>query len=272
MIDPRFDAGTLIEPPHFREGWAPVTLDGNGTYVDSRGGTAFVGEAAQVWNFVDGRALIHRSESSYSVIDRHWREVSAISLAEIPYFFDFPEDWNCFPCLEYHREHGYRRAFIDWRGEFIFPPIYAEVGPFVNGVAPFSPQEQFGPWGLVHISGKVILEPMFHSIGPFCAEGLAPAAREKKKFGFINTKGEWVIPPVYRQALPFHEGLACVTIAGKTRHGNKGFINLDGEMVISPRFFRQSRFHGGWALVEFEGMDQVIDRSGRVLWETSVQQ
>lgn len=268
VIPPQFDVETFI-PPHFREGLAPVYLNGKATYIDRDGRILFSGGETLAWNFVGGRAIVG-SPDRYSVIDREWREVSAISVYEIPYFFDFPEDWNCFPCLTYGDDQLYRRAYINWRGEYVFPPIYAEVGPFADGVAPFSPEDQFGPCGLVRLSGDVILEPTFHRIGPFSEEGLAPAAKEKKRFGFIDRGGEWVIPPIYQQALSFSEGLACVTVPGKSRHGTKGFINSAGEMVIEPRFNCQSSFHDGWAWIECDGMNQVIDRRGRVIWESPI--
>lgn len=268
VIPPQFDVATFILP-HFREGLAPVYLDGKATYIDREGRILYSGEDALAWNFMDGRAILG-GQDRYVVIDREWREVSRFSVYEIPYFFDFPEDWDFFPCLTYGDDKRFRRAYINWRGEYVFPPIYAEVGPFNDGLAPFSPDEQFGPCGLVHLSGEVIHEPTFESIGVFSAERLAPAAREKNRYGYINTSGEWVIPPIYQQALSFCDGLACVTVPDGSRHGTKGFINSAGEMVIEPRFHRQSNFHEGWAWVECNGMNQIIDRRGTVIWESPI--
>lgn len=220
------------------------------------------------WNFVQGKALVV-SEGVFSVIDRDWKTVSVLKVCDIPYFYHFPQDWNAVRCLVKVGSDNFLRAHINWKGEFSFPPMYAELGAFVNGVAPFAPNDQLGPWGLVRANGEVILPPNYYSIGHF-AEGLAPAALEKKKFGYINASGEWVIPPIYQGSSSFHDGLACVIVPGKHRHGNKGFINPAGEMVIEPRFFRQSSFRNGWALVERDGMQQVIDRTGGVLWEAPI--
>ncbi len=188
-----------------------------------------------------------------------------LKVYEIPYFFEFPETWGCFPCLILKED--FRRAWINWKGDFVFPPIYAEVGPFVDEIGPFSPDEQFGETGLVRIDGTVVVPPTFRSIGAF-VEGLAPASKEKKKFGYINVDGEWVIPPIYQKALSFSDGLACVTVSvpGK-RHGLKGFINPKGEMIIPPQFEHESCFHNGWAHVELGMKQAVIDRTGRVIWE-----
>ena len=48
-----------------------------------------------------------------------------------------------------------------------------------------------------------------------------------EKWGYINLKGEVVIPPQYDEAYLFSDGIACVMIDGKY-----GFINKIGETVI----------------------------------------
>ena len=266
-IKPIFDA-PHYKLPQFGEGLAPVESDGKGTIIDSSGNILVPPRPCiTYWNFVQGKALVC-SNSAFAVINREWQKLAALNVRDIPYFHHFPQDWNSIPCLVVVNE-DFRRARINWRGEFTFPPIYVELGTFVDGVAAFAPSDQLGPWGLVRETGEVIVPPTFHSIGHF-SEGLAPAALEKKKFGYINSSGDWIIPPIYQQALSFSDGLACVTIPGKHRHGTKGFINPAGEMVIEPRFFRQSSFRNGWAYIECNGMNQVIDRTGRVLWETPV--
>ena len=73
----------------------------------------------------------------------------------------------------------------------------------------------------------------YDALGPF-SEGLA-AACKNGKWGYINTKGEEVIPCRYddnqnyegKSASPFHEGLAAVCKGDKW-----GYINRQGEEVI----------------------------------------
>jgi len=62
------------------------------------------------------------------------------------------------------------------------------------------------------------------------SEGLAAVyTGDDNPGGFINKKGEWVIPPVYSFISAFSEGLAVVKKELSSRYG---FINLKGEMVI----------------------------------------
>src|SRR5690606_8155912 len=120
-----------------------------------------------------------------------------------------------------------RVGALNWRGEVLFEPRYEDLGDFCCGTAPFSPGENNPTYGLVRISGDIILPPTLFRIGEF-SDGLAPAARSRQEWGFVGLEGEWVIEPKYRQVKPFSGGLACVMIADSTRRGKKGFANAKG--------------------------------------------
>lgn len=68
------------------------------------------------------------------------------------------------------------------------------------------------------------------------AEGLTPI-KLRKKWGFINTKGEIVIKPHYESVKPFAYGLSAVMLNGKW-----GFINTKGNMVIKNQYLDCSSF------------------------------
>lgn len=76
---------------------------------------------------------------------------------------------------------------------------------------------------------------------------------ENGKWGYINTKGEWIIQPQYilndskiggESISFFAEGLARV----KGANGLFGFINTKGDFVIQPIYKRVTSFHEGVAL------------------------
>lgn len=79
------------------------------------------------------------------------------------------------------------------------------------------------------------------------SEGMA-AVRKDGKWGYINLKGEEVIPCQFSDAFPpgqFSEGLACVvderSDADKKLWNNRvGFINKKGEWVITGDYFTDS--------------------------------
>jgi len=268
IVEPRFDvprSGCWIVC--FREGLAAVSLENAGGYIDKSGELVIPPMFDSLgWDFVAGRAIVSSAHKGFHIIDRLGNEVSRLPVYDIPHFNNWPTNWDCFVCLFAQNEKFFGGA-LNWRGEVVFPPKYAGLGDFCERVAAFATEEDhryFGPWGLIRISGEIVAEPSFQSIGPF-AEWLAPAGRKKKEYGFINTKGEFVIPPIYHQACSFSEGLACVTVPGAGA-GNKGFINSRGEMVISPQFRRQTSFHGGVAAVEFDDKFGYIDKTGRMIW------
>ena len=67
----------------------------------------------------------------------------------------------------------------------------------------------------------------YDELYPF-SEGLA-AVKKNDKFGFINTKGELVIPCQYQYAGQFKEGLACVV--KDEENNNISFIDAKGEIL-----------------------------------------
>jgi hypothetical protein len=80
---------------------------------------------------------------------------------------------------------------------------------------------------------------------------------DQSKSGYINARGQVIIPPVYYQANDFSEGLAAVR-----ENGLYGFINVQGQYVIKPTFDKAFHFQNGISLVVKEGVSLIIDRSG----------
>lgn len=77
------------------------------------------------------------------------------------------------------------------------------------------------------------------------------------KTGYINDRGEVIIPLVYETAWMFSEGLAKVKLNGKF-----GYINTSGHTVIPCNYVFAADFHSGMARVEQNGKYGFIDRSG----------
>ena len=94
--------------------------------------------------------------------------------------------------------------------------------------------------GLLDTAGNIICRPSFAKFGaPFFDSELGPLPTTKgRKWGYINTKGEWVIRPQFEYAGNFHNGLAKVVVKGKT-----GYIQKDGTMAIEHRFDGGENFY-----------------------------
>lgn len=123
-------------------------------------------------------------------------------------------------------------------------------------------------YGLMDTTGNVICRPSFSQIGvPYFDLKSEPVPAAKgRKWGFINTKGEWVVRPQFEYADYFHNGLAKVIVKGKT-----GYIRQDGTMAIEPRFEEGDDFLDTITVVRgyFQNKFQnlYINTCGKILWE-----
>ena len=106
----------------------------------------------------------------------------------------------------------------------------------------------------------------YHDVGSF-SEGLAMAINyEEGKCGYVNTKGEEVIPFSFYTADAFSEGLAAVGVElsqaeGKIRYG---YIDKAGNWVVEPKYRRAFAFQDGLAKVEDTDRNiGYIDKTGK---------
>ena len=88
------------------------------------------------------------------------------------------------------------------------------------------------------------------------SEGFAMVKKDGV-YGFINTKGEEVIPCKYDDAYSFSEGYAVVKKGGKN-----GFINTNGEEVIPFKYDRADSFSEGFAVIERDEMYGFVNTKG----------
>ncbi len=80
---------------------------------------------------------------------------------------------------------------------------------------------------------------------------------------YINRSGKNVFNKTFERAGYFDEsGLAAVKSDGKY-----GYINTKGEYVISPKYDYAERFYNGFAKVVDNGIMQVIDKKGNVVYQ-----
>lgn len=264
IVSPLFDV-PFNRMPEFRNGMAAVSANGRSGFVSPAGTWVVPPTWTRCWDYVSKKALVE-SEQGYCVLNSLGEIISMVKVYELPFLDDWPRNWDCFPC-HMKCQNNILVGFINWEGEILFPPRYHWMTDFYEGVAGYCDQadDTVAPFGLVRLSGDVVVPATYYSLSNF-ENGLARAGKSQREFGFIDPSGSWAIEPEYQQALPFSDGLACVTVRGR-----KGFINLKGEMVIEPRFDRQASFHDGLASVEYEGKRAYIDKNGDIVWEARVE-
>jgi hypothetical protein len=98
------------------------------------------------------------------------------------------------------------------------------------------------------------------AINPLAEKETTPLypIRQNNKNGYINRKGEIIIPAQFDFTLPFSEGLAIVCIS----HEKCGYIDETGKFVINPQFKMAFRFSEGLAAVITENRLGYIDKTG----------
>ena len=91
---------------------------------------------------------------------------------------------------------------------------------------------------------------------------------DSRRYGFINTKGQFVVKPVFLDAHDFSEGLAAVKLpATQSNPAAWGFIDTSGKMVIPAKFsIEPGNFRTGRAPVEKRnGHKVMINKAGEVV-------
>ena len=113
---------------------------------------------------------------------------------------------------------------VSEKGAVILPLKYSEINSNKNGYTVTLNEKM----GLFNSEGKEIIPISYRWIYTDKIDDNIPiVAKLDGKEGYINTKNEWVIPPTYRDAFAFRQGLAKVR---EVR--DYIYINLKGEPVI----------------------------------------
>lgn len=197
-----------------------------------------------------------------------------------------------------------RFGFIDKSGKVViqprflmvdgWPPVYSSYHPynsrrgFSEGLAAASIGEYPDIYyGCINHTGEYVIQPQYDIMGVF-NDGFAPFLKGGQ-WGYVDKRGVEVIPPKYREANRFSNGIAVVTtnnnravyidkssriILEKTK--NRIFSWDNDRFPLSKNEFKEAHeFHDGWARVECfsSGIKGFIDRDGnfkRITFENFV--
>lgn len=220
--------------------------------------------------FRDGLAVIYVRKEGANV--KAWRNITVgfidpSGAVVIPPRLDSARDFSeGLAYVEVDEEEF--KGFIDREGKQVIKLSGRRANDFHDGLAAAEDSEP-NKWGYVSRTGTWAISPKFAFADDF-AEGLAGVVLDGK-YGFINRKGEIVIPPRFDLQLAarhpqamissgrFKEGLACVRL-----NGFYGYINKSGAFVIPPQFHVAQDFSEGLAFAV--DMDRVTDEVKRAGW------
>lgn len=116
-------------------------------------------------------------------------------------------------------------------------------------------------WGYVDSKGQYVINAQFMDAYNF-SEGLALVKASDDKYGYIGEDGKYVINPIYKDAASFSDGLACVVMEnGKIQvidKGNKILFTVDQADYCAS-------FKEGRARVKVKGKWGFIDKTGTMV-------
>lgn len=113
----------------------------------------------------------------------------------------------------------------------------------IEDMQPVSENTPWNHWGFVDLDGQVVIPPVYRDALAF-SEGLAAVRLPGTGWGYIDKVGQLQIPFMYDTAGFFSEGVAPVELDGQV-----GYINTSGQWVIQPQFFWGGSFRQGRAVV-----------------------
>lgn len=122
-----------------------------------------------------------------------------------------------------------------------------------------------GKFGFIDTSGIEVVPPIYNRIDHFGEKRDNWAqVKNKGKFGFIDVNGKEVVALKYDRIDFF--GLSLEHWAQVKNKGLFGFIDVNGNEVVAPMYHRIDLFgqsHDNWALVKYKGKYGFIDSKGQ---------
>lgn len=205
----------------FSDGMAAVIKGDKYGYIDTKGNVIIpitledLDEMNNASAFQEGFAQIEKN-GKIGFIDKSGNEV-------IPCQYDFASGFSeglAVVCM------GEKYGYIDTKGNIVIPCEYENANDFVEGLAPV---KKDGKFLAIDKYGKVIFTFSDDNLSRF-SEGLVRFSKNEDDnylSGFIDTKGNEVIPCVYSCWNEFSEGLVAVS-----KDGMYGYVDKNGNSTF----------------------------------------
>ena len=184
-----------------------------------------------------------------------WGYIDAKGTFAIPANYDEATGFSCGYALV---ESGYNQFFIDAKGKMQDAPHFDEAESFYYKYAYIEADDLCG---MLNTKFKFAIQPTFHDLGTMGDNGLVAARQtEDGLYGYVNSKGNWKIQPIYEYAESFHNGIAIIKMGDK-----EGVINDNGEFIIPPTYDNLKDVGDGLTAYRLSEKWGVLDKKGKVL-------
>lgn len=149
-------------------------------------------------------------------------------------------------------------GYVDASGTIIIPLMYDEGLTFSEG---YTAVRSGNAWIYFDSTGKKLSDEQFYDAQSF-HNGMA-AVMKGKHYGYIDKKGKTIIDYQFSNARAFAEGVAPVS----NEKGLWGYINTKGEFVIMPEYTFADSFDNHEARVIKGSESYYIDKLNKKLHE-----
>ena len=197
-------------------------------------------------------------EPKFMVADEFERGVARVQLDGMWGFLKEDGTWLIEPNLHYAHpfsneiacvQYKFFKGYINRKGEWFIPPVLIDTWGFGNeSVTEVTNMDQ----EVAYISNKGEMITGFEmdsriTYGHGFIHCNRIKARKDGKFGFLDEKGHWVVPPIYEWAADYVEDRTFVSL--KKSSENYFLIDLDGK-ILKEGIYPQKSFNNGLAIVK----------------------
>lgn len=230
------EGNIAIEPvfryaePFFQCGLAPVTASDDRKGLIDKTGKYVVYPEWDYINYSEGTFICYKFEGNYF----HVYDGTGALLFE---HYDYTEGFSEGLMPSYNE---FKRGYLDKNGDLAIPLYYTKLGNFVNGIAEVAPS-----W----TEPSYYIDKYGNDLTDTVSSGLRMFRDESTKlFGFMNDRGETVIPAAFSYATPFLNGYSIVKPA-EAYDEKYGVIDTTGRYVLEPAFSGIKRLSNGLVAV-----------------------
>ncbi|MGL4562177.1 MAG: WG repeat-containing protein [Brevinema sp.] len=150
-----------------------------------------------------------------------------------------------------------RYGYIDNNGNIIVNALYDRVFNFQDDMALVGRKERNKMYyGFINMRGEVVV-PLKYEGARSYSEGFG-GLYENRKWFYVNKKGQQIFEKRFDAIGAFYEGLARVRL-----NNEWGYINTLGEIVIPPMYKEADDFHNGFAIVGDGSYFSYISKSNK---------
>ena len=150
----------------------------------------------------------------------------------------------------------YKGGLINEKGEYVIPLTENLIIWGVHDDLVLAQNREDEKWGFLDLKGNIVI-PLDYNNRPTFSEGIALVEKDGK-YGYIDIKGNTIIPFIYDRAQDnFNNGIAKIY-----KERKYGFIDKTGNEIIPAVYDVIKDFEGNYAIALRNKMYGIIDKSG----------